>query len=76
MIMIRSNFILNFTNVCLIVNFFLAKLLTLDVLFSTAVRAVVVPKLVRLSILILISFILVLLAAVVAKLIILGVLRS
>ena len=76
MIMIRSNFILNFTNVCLIVNFFLAKLLTLDVLFSTAVRAVVVPKLVRLSILILISFILALLAAVVAKLIILGVLRS
>ena len=74
--MIRSNFILNFTNVCLIVNFFLAKLLTLDVLFSTAVRAVVVPKLVRLSILILISFILALLAAVVAKLIILGVLRS
>ena len=56
--------------------FFLAKLLTLDVLFSTAVRAVVVPKLVRLSILILISFILALLAAVVAKLIILGVLRS
>ena len=76
MIMIRSNFILNFTNVCLIVNFFLVKLLTLDVLFSTAVRAVVVPKLVRLSILILISFILALLAAVVAKLIILGVLRS
>ena len=76
MIRIRSNFILNFTNVCLIVNFFLAKLLTLDVLFSTAVRAVVVPKLVRLSILILISFILALLAAVVAKLIILGVLRS
>ena len=56
--------------------FFLAKLLTLYVLFSTAVRAVVVPKLVRLSILILTSFILALLAAVVAKLIILGVLRS
>ena len=56
--------------------FFLAKLLTLDVLFSTAVRAVVVPELVRLSILILTSFFLALLAAVVAKLIILGVLRS
>ena len=51
MIMIRSNFILSFTNFCVIVRFFLTKLLTLCVLFSTAVRSVVVvAKLVILGI--------------------------
>ena len=57
MIMISSNFIFNFTNSCVIVSF-LIKLLTLGVLFSTAVRAVVVAKLVILHILFLTSFIL------------------
>ena len=47
MIMI-SNFIFNFTNFCLIVSF-LTKLLTLGILFSTAVKAVVVAKLVILA---------------------------
>ena len=49
MIMISSNFIFNFTTFCVIVSFF-TKLLTLSVLFSTAVRTVVVAKLVILSI--------------------------
>ena len=53
--------------------FFLTKLLTLAILFSTAVRAVVVAKLVVLSILFLISFMLTLRAVVVAKLSILGI---
>ena len=48
-------------------------LLCSDILFSTAVRAVVVAKLVILGILFLTSFILALRAAVVAKLIILGI---
>ena len=45
MIMISSNFIVNFTNFCVIVSF-LTKLLTLGILFSTALRAVLVAKLV------------------------------
>ena len=40
-----SNFLFNFINFCVIL-VILAKLLTLDILFSTAVRAVVVAKLV------------------------------
>ena len=73
MIMISSNFIFDFTNFCVIVSF-LTKLLTLDILFSKAVRAVVVvAKLVILGILFLTSFILTLRAVVVAKLVILGI---
>ena len=52
--------------------FFLTKLLTLGILFSAAVRAVVVAKLVILGILPLTSFILALRTAVVAKLVILN----
>ena len=73
MIMISSNFIFNFTNFCVIVSFFLTKLLTSDILFSTAVRAVVAAKLVILGILFLASFILALIAVVVATLVILGI---
>ena len=69
----NSNFIFNFTNVCVKVSF-LTKLLTLGILFSTAVRAVVVAKLVILGISLLTSFILALrAAAVVAKLVVLGI---
>ena len=50
----------------------LTKLLTLGILFSTAVRAVVVAKLVILGILPLTSFILALRGVFVAKLVILG----
>ena len=71
--MISSNFIFTFTNFCVIASFFLAKLLTLGILFSTVVRAVVVAKLVILGISSLTSFMLVLRAAVVAKLVILGI---
>ena len=49
MIMISSNFIFSLTNFCVIVSF-LTKLPTLGILFSTAVRAVVVAKLVILGI--------------------------
>ena len=49
MIMINSNFIFNFTNFLVRVSF-LTKLLILGILFSTAVRAVVVAKLVLLGI--------------------------
>ena len=47
--MISNSFILNFTSFCVIVSFFLTKLLTLGILFSTTVRAVVVAKLVILG---------------------------
>ena len=72
MIMI-SNFTFNFSNFCVIVSFFFTKLLTLGILFSTAVRAVAVAKLVILGISPLTSFILALRAAVVAKLLIIGI---
>ena len=72
MIMISSNFPFNFTNDCVIVSF-LTKLLTLGISFLTAVRAVVVAKLVRQSVLSLTSFILALRSAVVAKLVTLGI---
>ena len=52
---------------------FLTKLLTLGIIFSTAVRAVVVAKLVMLVIVFLTSFILALRAVVVATLVIIGI---
>ena len=58
MIMISNNFIFNFTDFCVIVSFFLTKLITLGVLFSTVLRGVIVDKLVILGILFLTSFIL------------------
>ena len=74
MIMI-SNFFFNFLNFTFIV-IFLTKLLTLGILFSTAVRAVEVVKLVILGILSLTSFILALRAVLVAKLVMSGILSS
>ena len=53
---------------------FLTKLITLGILFSTTARAVVLAKLMILAVFSLTSFILALRAAVVAKLIILGIL--
>ena len=53
--------------------FFLTKLLTLSILFSTAVRALVVAKLVILGISLLTPFILAWRAVVAAKLVVLGV---
>ena len=52
MTMISCNFIFNFTTFCVIVSFFLTKLLTLGiiVLFLTAVRGIVVAKLAILGI--------------------------
>ena len=70
--MISSNFIFNFTNFCVTVSF-LTKLLTLGILLSTAVRAVVVGKLVILRILFLTSFILAFRAVVEARLVILNI---
>ena len=43
MIMISSNFIFDFTNICVTVSY-LTKFLTLAILFSTAVRAVLVSS--------------------------------
>ena len=54
-----SNFLFNFTNFC-IIDSCLSKLLTLGILFSTAVRAEIVAKLIILSNLFLTSFILML----------------
>ena len=54
----------------------MTKLLTLAILFSTAVRAVVVANLVILGILLLTSFLLALRAAIVAKLVISDILSS
>ena len=72
MSMISSKFGFNFTNFCAIV-IFLTKLLTSGILFSTAVRAIVVVKLVILVISPITSFILALRKALVAKLLILGI---
>ena len=74
MIMI-SNFLFNFISFCVIVSF-LTKLLTLGISFSTAVRALLVAKLVILGISSLTLFILALREALVAKLLISGVLSS
>ena len=56
--MVSINFVFNVANFCVITNFFITKLLTLGLSFSSAVRAVVVAKLVILCILLLTSFIL------------------
>ena len=56
MIMI-SDFLLNFTNFCVIICF-LTKLLTSDILFSTAVNAELISKPIILAILLSISLIL------------------
>ena len=79
--MISSNLIFNFINFCVIDSFF-TKLLTLGILFSAALRTVVVAKLVILGILFLkldiflTSFILALRVVLVAQLVISGVLYS
>ena len=70
MIMIK-NFLFNFISFCIIVSFF-TKLLILGILFSTAVRVVVVAKLIMLGISPLASSFLALRAVVVAKLVVLG----
>ena len=67
-----SNFFFNFINFCVIISF----LLTSVILFSTAVRAVVVAKLLILGILALTSFILALRVVLVAKLVISGIASS
>ena len=54
-----SNFILNFTNLC-VISVFLTKLLVLGILFSTVVDAVFVARLLILGTLFSISLILVL----------------
>ena len=72
---ISSDFIFNFTNLCVIVTF-LTKLLTLGILFSTGVRAVVVAKLAILGISPLTSFILALKEALVANFVISGIFSS
>ena len=45
-----GNFLLNFINFCIAVSFFLTKLLTLGILFSTVVRATVAANLAILGI--------------------------
>ena len=70
-----NNFLFNFISFCIIVNF-LTKLLLLGILFSTAVRAVVVAKLLILGIFHVTTFILALRVALVAKLVISGILSS
>ena len=69
---IISNFLLNFANLFVAVSF-LTKLLWLRVLFSTAVKAVIVAKLVILGVSPLTSFILALRVVLVAKLVISGI---
>ena len=72
-----SNFLFSFINFGVIVTFFfLTKLLTVGILFSAAVRALVVAKLVILGISPLTSFILVLRIVLVAKIVISGILLS
>ena len=70
----------NLLNFCVVIyllqSVFLTKLLTLGTLFWTAVRAVIAPKLVILGILPLTSFMLVLIATAVAKLVILAIFSS
>ena len=70
-----SNCLFNFINICVIVSF-LTKLLALGILFLITVRALVVAKLVILSISPLTSFILALRLVLVAKLVISGILSS
>ena len=76
MIMTSSNFIFNFTNFCVIVSYFLIKLLTVGILVSTSVRELVVAKLVIVGISFLASFTLALRVVLVAKLVISCILSS
>ena len=62
-----SNFLFNFVNFCVIVSF-PTKLVTLGILFSTAVRGILVATLVILDILPLTSFVLALRKLLLAKL--------
>ena len=64
-----SNFLFNFINFCVIVSFF-TKLLTRGILFSTALRAVLVVKLVILGITPSTSFVLALRVVLEGKLVI------
>ena len=64
-----NNFLFNFINFCVIVSF-LIKLLTLDILFQTAVKAVLAAKFLIFCILALTSFTLKLRVVLVAKLVI------
>ena len=75
MIMISRNFIFNFTNFC-VMSRFLTKLLTLGILFSTAVTAVLLFKLVILGISPLTSIFIAFKEALVAKFVISGILSS
>ena len=68
-----SNFLMNFISFCVIVRF-LTKLLTLGVLLSTAVRALVVARLEILGISPLTSFILAVRVVLVPKVIMSGIL--
>ena len=74
MIMISSNFILNFTNFYVIVSFF-TKSLTLGFFIFNSSKSNNIAKLLILGILLLVSFTLAL-RAVVAKLVISGILSS
>ena len=71
-----SNFLFNFINFCVIVGFFLTKLLTLGILFSTALREVLVAKLVILGISPVTLIALTLRVVLLAKLAISGILSS
>ena len=73
--LLNSGVVFNFINFSVIISFF-TKLLTLGILYSTALRAVLVAKLVILGILPLTSFILALRVVLVAKLVISGILSS
>ena len=75
MIIISSNFLFNFTNFC-VMSSFLPKFLTLGILFSTAVTAVLLFKLVILGISPLTSIFLAFKEALVAKFVISGILSS
>ena len=75
MIMNSGNFIFNFTNFCIIISLFLIKLLTVGILFSTLLRAVV-AKLITLGILFLIPFILALRVVFVAEIVLSSILSS
>ena len=74
MIMICNSFF-SFIKLCIVVSF-LTKLLTLGILFSTGVKAAIVTKLVILGISPLTTCILALREALVAKLVISGILSS
>ena len=71
--MTSSNFVFSFGKLCVIISFFFDWTTKLGVLFSTAVKAVVVAKLVIIGISPLTWFFLGLRAAGVAKLVILGI---